>query len=111
MVCGVSCFSCTAVGPNSHAIPTLPFGFSVFGGRSVYAEQVYGIPPEQVVGSMGGTKYGHDAKREYPYGPAQGLADSKVGTFPQALYDDAKKHGWIVISMKDDWKRLFPFDK
>jgi phosphoglycolate phosphatase-like HAD superfamily hydrolase len=26
----------------------------------VYAEQVYGIPPEQVVGSMGGTKYGYD---------------------------------------------------
>src|SRR6266545_4853683 len=26
----------------------------------VYAEQVYGIPPEQVVGTMGGTKYGYD---------------------------------------------------
>jgi haloacid dehalogenase-like hydrolase len=26
----------------------------------VYAEQVYGIPPEQVVGSMGGTKFGYD---------------------------------------------------
>src|SRR5262245_5092092 len=30
-----------------------------------------------------------DAKREYTYGPAQGLADSK-GTFTQALYDEAK---------------------
>ena len=25
-----------------------------------YSEEVYGIPPEQVVGSMGGTKYGYD---------------------------------------------------
>src|SRR5262245_3461549 len=144
----------------------------------VYAERVYGIPPEQVVGTVGGTKYGYDksgkpfltkeprlllndndagkpegihmmigrrpyaacgnstgdqqmleyttagdgarlgmlvlhddAKREYAYGPAQGLPDSKVGTFTQALYDEAKKRGWVVISMKDDWKRLFPLDK
>ncbi len=26
-----------------------------------------------------------DAKREYAYGPAQGLPDTKVGTFTQAL--------------------------
>src|SRR5260370_10343630 len=26
----------------------------------VYAEQTYGIPPEQIVGTMGGTKYGYD---------------------------------------------------
>ena len=25
-----------------------------------YSEEVYGIPPEQVVGTMGGTKYGYD---------------------------------------------------
>jgi phosphoglycolate phosphatase-like HAD superfamily hydrolase len=144
----------------------------------VYAEQVYGIPPEQVVGTMGGTKYGYDksgkpfltkepklllndnnggkpegihlmigrrphaafgnstgdqqmleyttagegarlgtlllhddAKREYAYGPARGLPDSKVGTFTQALCDEAKRRGWVVISMKDDWKCLFPFDE
>jgi phosphoglycolate phosphatase-like HAD superfamily hydrolase len=144
----------------------------------VYAEHVYGIPPEQVVGSTGGTKYGYgkdgrpvltkepklllnddnagkpegihmmigrrphaafgnspgdremleytgagegarlmtlllhdDPKREYAYGPARGLPDSKVGTFTQALYDEAKMRGWVVISMKDDWNRLFSFDK
>jgi phosphoglycolate phosphatase-like HAD superfamily hydrolase len=144
----------------------------------VYAEKVYGIPPEQVVGSMGGTKYGYDkagrpfltkepklllndnnagkpegihlmigrrplaafgnstgdqqmleyttagegarlgmlllhddAKREYAYGPAQSLPDSKVGTFTQALFDEAKERGWVVVSMKEDWKRLFAFDK
>jgi phosphoglycolate phosphatase-like HAD superfamily hydrolase len=144
----------------------------------VYAQQVYGIPPEQVVGSAGGTKYGYgkdgkpfltkepklllndndagkpegihlmigrrpyaafgnstgdremlewtgagagarlkmlvlhdDAVREYAYGPAQGLPDSKVGTFTSALYDEAKKDDWTVISMKNDWKRVFPFEQ
>jgi hypothetical protein len=47
-----------------------------------------------------------DAKREYAYG----LPDTKVGTFTQDLYDEAKKDGWIVISMKNDWKRIFGFD-
>jgi hypothetical protein len=34
-----------------------------------------------------------------------------VGTFTQALYDEAKTRGWTVISMKNDWKRLFKFDE
>jgi hypothetical protein len=146
--------------------------------RSVYAEEVYGIPPEQVVGTASGTRYGYDkngrpfltkepklllndnnagkpegihlmigrrpyaafgnstgdrqmleytkagdgarlamlvlhddAKREYAYGPALGLPDSKVGTFTQALYDGATKHGWVVISMKSDWRRVFAFEQ
>lgn len=144
----------------------------------VYSEATYGIPPEQVVGTAGSTKYGYDASgkpfltkeaklllndndagkvegihlmigrrphaafgnttgdkqmleytkagdgarlsmillhddanREYAYGPATGLPDTKVGAFPQALYDQAKKQGWIVISMKNDWKRVFTFEK
>ena len=48
-----------------------------------------------------------DAKREYAYGPAQGLPDTKVGTFTQALYDEAKARGWNVISMKNDWNCIF----
>jgi hypothetical protein len=51
-----------------------------------------------------------DAQREYAYGPAQGLPDTKVGTFTQALYNEAKKDGWTVISMKNDWKRIFAFE-
>jgi phosphoglycolate phosphatase-like HAD superfamily hydrolase len=141
-----------------------------------YSQRVYGIPPEQVVGTMAGTKFDYDkdgkpfltkepklllnddkagkpqgihlmigrrpraafgnsdgdremleytgagdgarlmmlvlhddAQREYAYGPARGLPDSKVGTFSLALNGEAQKNGWIVISMKNDWKRIFAF--
>ena len=143
----------------------------------VYSQATYGIPPEQVVGTAGATKYGYDksgkpfltkepklllndndtgkpegihlmigrrphaafgnttgdqqmleytkagdgarlsmlvlhddATREYAYGPAQGLPNTKVGTFTQKLYDEAKKQGWTVISMKNDWKKIFAFE-
>jgi phosphoglycolate phosphatase-like HAD superfamily hydrolase len=154
--------------------------FIVTGGGQdfvrVYSESVYGVPPEQVVGTAGGTTFSYDAngrpilrkdpklllnddkagkpegihmmigrvpraafgnsigdremleyttagdgarlgmlvlhddgEREYAYGPALGMADTKVGTFTQALYDEAKNKGWPVISMKKDWKRVFVF--
>ena len=51
-----------------------------------------------------------NAKREYAYGPAKGLPATKVGSFTQALYDEATKKGWIVVSMKDDWKKIFAFE-
>ncbi len=160
-------------------------GFKTFivtgGGQDfvrVYAEQTCGVPPEQIVGTAGGTKYGYDkegnpfltkepklllnddhagkpegihlmigrrpyaafgnstgdrqmleytkagkgarlamlvlhddATREYAYGPAQGLPDTKVGTFTQKLYDEATNKGWTVISMKNDWKRVFAFEE
>jgi phosphoserine phosphatase len=50
-----------------------------------------------------------DGAREYGYGPAAGLPDTKVGTFPQSLLDEAHARGWTVISMKKDWKRVFSF--
>ena len=50
-----------------------------------------------------------DASREYAYGPAQGLPDTSVGTFSQAMYDMAVRQGWIIVSMKKDWKRIFAF--
>jgi phosphoglycolate phosphatase-like HAD superfamily hydrolase len=46
-----------------------------------------------------------DAEREWAYG-----AKSKIGTFSDALMDEAKKQGWVVISMKKDWERIFSFD-
>ncbi len=48
-----------------------------------------------------------DAAREYAYGPAKGLPATRLGAFPQALYDQAKNDGWTVVSMKDDWKQVF----
>jgi hypothetical protein len=48
-----------------------------------------------------------DAQREFAYGPAAGLPASKVGTFSQPTYDEAKARGWTVISIKNDWKRVF----
>ena len=51
-----------------------------------------------------------DAKREYAYGPALGLPNSQIGTFTEALYEQAKKDNWIVISMKNDWKQIFSFE-
>jgi haloacid dehalogenase-like hydrolase len=47
-----------------------------------------------------------DAVREFAYG-----AESKIGTFSDALMAEAKKNSWIVISMKDDWKKIFAFEK
>jgi hypothetical protein len=52
-----------------------------------------------------------DATREYAYGPARGLPDTHVGTFSEALLTQANKSGWNVVSMKNDWKRIFAFDK
>jgi phosphoglycolate phosphatase-like HAD superfamily hydrolase len=46
-----------------------------------------------------------DAQREYAYD-----AKSKIGTFSDALMADATKRGWVVTSMKEDWKRIFPFE-
>lgn len=159
-------------------------GFRVYivtgGGQEfvrVYSERVYGVPPEQVVGSSIVTRYQivdgkpallrepkvfliddgpgkaiginlfigkrpiaafgnsggdqqmleytqagagarllmlvhhDDATREYAYGPAGGLPDTHVGTFSDELLAEARQNGWVVISMKDDWKRIFAFEK
>lgn len=45
-----------------------------------------------------------DAVREYAYD-----RDSSVGKLDKAL-DEAPTRGWIVVSMKDDWKQIFPFN-
>ncbi len=47
-----------------------------------------------------------DAGREWAYG-----AESKIGTFSEVLMTQAQKSGWIVISMKNDWKVVFPFER
>jgi len=49
-----------------------------------------------------------DAAREFAYGPARGLPDVKYGSFTPALDEHAKQDGWTVVSMKNDWKTVFP---
>ena len=44
----------------------------------------------------------HDADREYAYD-----RKSHVGTLDKVL-DQAGAKGWIVVDMKQDWKRIFP---
>jgi phosphoglycolate phosphatase-like HAD superfamily hydrolase len=51
-----------------------------------------------------------DPVREYAYGPAGGLPDTSVGTFSPALLSEARTRGWTVISMKNDWSRIFSFE-
>jgi phosphoserine phosphatase len=49
-----------------------------------------------------------DAAREFAYGPARGLPDVKLGYFTPALEAHARKNGWTIVSMKHDWKTVFP---
>ena len=53
----------------------------------VYAEQVYGIPPEQVVGTAGGTKYGYgkDGKPFLTKEPKLLLNDNNAGK-PEGIH-------------------------
>ena len=39
------------------------------------------------------------------------LPAAHVGSFPQSLMDGAKDKGWLVISMKKDWRRIFAFEQ
>lgn len=43
-----------------------------------------------------------DAQREYAYDRT-----SKIGTLDKAL-DEAARSGWTVVSMKNDWRTVFP---
>jgi hypothetical protein len=46
-----------------------------------------------------------DAAREFAYD-----RDSHVGRLDQAL-NQAAANRWIVVSMKNDWRKVFAFDK
>ena len=79
-------------------------------GNSVGDQQML----EYTLGS-GGARFGllvlhDDAAREYAYGPVLGLPTPQLGAFTPALYEQAKTAGWTVVSMRNDWKRVFPFE-
>ena len=45
-----------------------------------------------------------DAEREYAYD-----RDSRIGRLDKAL-DEAKARKWVVVSMKEDWNRIYPWE-
>jgi haloacid dehalogenase-like hydrolase len=84
--------------------------YAAFGNSSSDDQQMLEYVKAGSGARLSGAVLHDDATREYAYGPAQGLPDTKGGTFSQAMYDMAKKQDWIIVSMKNDWKRIFAFD-
>lgn len=37
------------------------------------------------------------ARREYGFVPVEGLSDTRIGTFPRPLLNEARQSGWTVI--------------
>jgi hypothetical protein len=85
--------------------------YAAFGNSSSDDQQMLEYVKAGAGARLSGLVLHDDATREYAYGPAQGLPDTKIGTLSQEMYDMAKKQGWAIISMKNDWKRIFPFEK
>jgi phosphoserine phosphatase len=135
-----------------------------------YAERVYGIPRDQVVGSAAGTTFSYDESGKailtkdpkllwindksgkpveihqaigrrpvMAFGNGDGdqhmleytqsgegarfmmlvhhddaareyATDAAMSVFSEALMVQAKQRGWVVVSMKNDWKRIFAWE-
>jgi hypothetical protein len=77
----------------------------------VFAEEVYGIPPEQVVGSVGETRLEvRSGKPVLDSGSGPTTRQSSIGRLDKAL-DEATQRGWAVVDMKRDWKVIYPFQR
>jgi hypothetical protein len=85
--------------------------YAAFGNSSSDDQQMLEYVKAGTGARLSGLVVHDDATREYAYGPARGLPDTTVGILSQEMYDMAKKQGWAIISMKNDWKRIFPFEK
>src|SRR5271170_5872855 len=83
---------------------------AAFGNSSADDQQILEYVKAGTGARLSGLVVHDDATREYAYGPAQGLPDTKVGTLSQEMYDMAKQQSWTIISMKNDWKRIFAFE-
>jgi hypothetical protein len=46
-----------------------------------------------------------DGEREWAYD-----RESSIGRLDKGL-DEAAAHGWVVVDMKRDWRRVYPFEK
>jgi haloacid dehalogenase-like hydrolase len=84
--------------------------YAAFGNSSSDDQQMLEYVKAGAGARLSGLVMHDDATREYAYGPAQGLPDTKVGILSQVMYDMAKKQDWTIISMKNDWKRIFAFE-
>ncbi len=84
--------------------------YAAFGNSSSDDQQMLEYVKAGTGRRLSGLVVHDDATREYAYGPAQGLPDTKIGTLSQNMYDMAKQQGWAIISMKNDWKRIFAFE-
>jgi hypothetical protein len=51
-----------------------------------------------------------DEHETHRHEPSRSTLDTTVGTLSQAMYDMAKKQDRMIISMKNDWKRIFAFE-
>jgi len=49
-----------------------------------------------------------DATRETAYGPARGLPNVPLAHFTPELDAYAQQNGWTVVSVKNDWKTIYP---
>jgi phosphoglycolate phosphatase-like HAD superfamily hydrolase len=90
-----------------------PEGIHLMIGRRPYAAFGNSTGDRQMLeytGAGDGARLAMIVLHDDAYGPADGLPDTSVGTFTQALYDEAKQKNWTVISMKNDWKHLFAFE-
>ena len=52
-----------------------------------------------------------DAARDFAYGPARGLPNVPLVHFTQELDEYAKQNGWTVVSVKNDWNRVYAFEE
>jgi phosphoglycolate phosphatase-like HAD superfamily hydrolase len=84
--------------------------YAAFGNSSSDDQQMLEYVKAGSGARLSGLVVHDDPTREYAYGPALGLPDTGVGTLSQAMYDMAKQQGWAIISMKNDWRRVFTFD-
>ena len=52
-----------------------------------------------------------DAEREYAYSMDEGLTGESADESAQPFIEVAAERDWVVTSMKDDWKYVFPFEQ
>ena len=86
-------------GGGSCRRPVFAFGNS--DGDQQMLEWTTGAPGARFAGIVHHT----DAEREWAYD-----RQSHIGKLDKA-WDEAVTKGWVVVDMKADWKKVFPFDK